>query len=710
MSLRLGLFALTVSALALASPLAAAETRAVVVGVSDYPALKPDRWLKGPRRDALQVARTITELGIDPANVKLLADGLHEELPEGIEAPVPGTKAAILAALDKVVEETQAGDLVFFFFSGHGSQQPDFDGDEGGGGDEIFLPYDVKSWSTAGVENGLLDDELNERVRKVLAKGADFFGMVDACHSATGFRAAPGVESPNKYIDPQELGVPADAFTEAATGAPAPAPEPSEGRGRAAFFYAAQENEAALEMPARNGDPDEFYSVFTYNVLKRLRQNPAVTYRTLHQAVVNDIKRGTMMQTQTPEVEGDLVDEPVLRLSAAAPTRQWPIFAGNLRAGELSGVVPGAVVALFNDPADADDQAVARGTVTIAGATKAVVSQIDWPCGDDGACTPDAEAFKKARFARIAEPGLDFTLSLSKPVRVDPQDGHDYAPALAALETAVSSPSLSKRVALKGDAYDIAVGLVDGKLAFSGAAGLIDPYGPGSSPRLTLSGDPAIAASEVTDAVRRMAQALALQRLATATDGGGGLGLTAQLSVRKAKPGSIVDGGCAEDDDAYELPVPAGDSPGFDECDIVSVSLDNKGGKALDVTVLLVGSDFSITTAWPQEGAANRVRSREVKTADILQMEAEPVSALQERLVVIAVPGINQSHTAFDNLEQDGLRAGIDPASPGAAAARELLAVGLTDMSRSTAAGTEKLSEELAVEIRPFLARKGGGA
>ena len=253
------------------------------------------------------------------------------------------------------------GDLVVFYFSGHGSQQPDRDGDEQGGFDEVFLPYDVGKWGDNGIENALVDDELNARIERVLDKGADFFGVIDACHSATGFRALDDSDVRQREVDPAELGVP-DA---------APVPRRfafanenrSPGRGRAAFFYAAQESEVALERTPKGGEPNESFGVFTYNLLKRLNQSPDLTYRTLHQAVVDDIKRGNLMSSQTPELEGELLDEPVLRLTQAASLRQWQTWSGKLLAGELHGVTRGTVVALYEDAADPDDKAVAHAVV-----------------------------------------------------------------------------------------------------------------------------------------------------------------------------------------------------------------------------------------------------------------------------------------------------------------------------------------------------------
>lgn len=709
---RLGLLVSIVFALAAVFGQAEARTRALVVGASGYPKLAEKLRLTGPKNDTREFANTLARLGVEAGDITVLADGV-QNLSEGIALDGPATKAAILNALDDLAATSAEGDLVVFYFSGHGTQQPDRNGDEEGSFDEVFLPYDAGKWGDDGIENALVDDELNTRIRRILEKGADFFGVIDACHSATGFRAIEGDDVRVREVDPAELGVPETA--------PAPkrfafaAEDKSGAKGRAAFFYAAQESEVALERTPKNGEADESFGVFTYNLLKRLNQSPDLTYRTLHQAVVDDIKRGNLMSSQTPELEGELLDEPVLRLTSARTKRQWQTYSGKVLAGELHGLTRGTVVALYQDAGDADDKAVAYATVDSAGATRSTIKQIVYPCAEtdaEGNCTaaPDAAAFKKGRFARILEPGIDFSLTLSQPVRLDPNDGYDYDAAVSALHAAVASEGLSSRVSLRSAGYDIAVGLIDGKLAFAPEAGLIDRNGKGSSPRLTLPDNPEAARVTVAQAITRMAKALALQRLAGA-EIASPLGLQATVQRLKSRSGALADNSCAEDADQFEPPVAADARTIFDDCDILSVEMANTGKKPIDVTVLLIGSDFSITTVWPVEGNDNRIQLGESRTAAILQMEPNPKAASEERLVFLAVPGVSKSHTTFDNLEQEGLRAGmIEVETPQAAAARELLATGLTEMSRTTAAQPTKLDEEMSVSVAPFFVAKGEGA
>lgn len=694
------LAAVTAGLLCLGQP-AVAKTRALIVGVSGYPALAETLHLNGPRNDAREVANALVSFGVPAAGVTVLADGV-ERLADGVSAPAMPTKQAILGALDELAATSGPGDLVVFYFSGHGTQQPDLDGDELGGQDAVFLPYDAGKWAGGGVENGIVDDELRVRVEAILDTGADFFGIIDACHSSTGFRMLPDDEVRARQVAPEELGIPQGAAAPPAQGRSlrigAAAPQP--GRGRAAYFYAAQETEVALERRPRGVEDAEVQGVFTFNLLRRLHQNPSITYRTLHEAVVSDIKRGTLMATQTPELEGELLDEPVLRLGAAPALRQWQIRSGKLQAGQLHGLSAGALLSLHDDAMAAD--ALGHAVVEAAGAAQSEIAPADGT---------DAAALRKARYARLVEPGIDLTVALSRPVRIDPQDGHDYAAALAAFEAATASPRLSARVSARDSGYDIAVALVDGKLAFAPAGGMIDQAGPGSSPRLTLPAGEAAAGAAVASAIERIARATALHRLADAVDPDSAAALSAQMLVTRLADPVEAGTDCPEPlGAAYGEPERATGPPELEDCDVVSLALRNDGNKPLDVTVLLIGADFSITPLWPDQGVANRIHPSDARTLPLLRMEPEPDgqgARGEERLVVIAVPGSGRSHTAFDSFEQEGVRAA--DADPAQAEASTLISTGLNDMGRSSTRSGVQLREQISIGILPFYTRSSGG-
>lgn len=701
MGVRSGILVTLAACLICFAQAAAAKTRALVVGVSGYPALAEALHLNGPRTDAREMANALVRFGIPADAVTVLADGV-ERLDDGISGSALPTKAAILDALDGLAATSAPGDLVVFYFSGHGTQQPDLDGDELGGQDAVFLPYDAGKWAGGGVENGILDDELRVRVEAILDRGADFFGIIDACHSSTGFRMLEDDDVRARQVPPDALGIPETAAAPVTTRSlRLGGGEARPGRGRAAYFYAAQETEVALERKPRGVEDAEVQGVFTFNLLRRLNQNPNITYRTLHDAVVSDIKRGTLMATQTPEMEGELLDEPVMRLGAASVLRQWQVRSGKLQAGQLHGLSSGALLSLHDDAMAGAPLGFA--VVEAAGASQSEIAPADGT---------DAAALRKARYARLVEPGVDLTVALSRPVRIDRDDGYDYAHVLAAFEAATALPQMSARVSTRDSGYDVAVALVDGKLAFAPAGGMVDQAGPGSSPRLTLPDGEAAAAATVASAIERIARATALHRLADALDADGAAALTTEMLVaRTAEPVAFARECPDPFGDGYGEPERATGPPVLHDCDVVSLALRNDGNKPLDVTVLLVGADFSITPLWPDEGVANRIHPSETRTLPLLRMEPEPDGQGvrgEERLVVIAVPGSGRSHTAFDSFAQEGLRAAGDDADDVQREASALIATGLNDMSAGTARSGARLREEISIGILPFFSDPSG--
>lgn len=125
---------------------------------------------------------TLGALGI--AEVTILADGV-----EGGTLP---TRAAILDAFAAMARVSRQGDLVFVSMSGHGTRQPDIDGDETDGLDEVFLPSDTgrAEGGARTIPNALVDDEIGAAVLAIRKTGADVFLVMDSCHSGTGLRAA----------------------------------------------------------------------------------------------------------------------------------------------------------------------------------------------------------------------------------------------------------------------------------------------------------------------------------------------------------------------------------------------------------------------------------------------------------------------------------------------------------------------------------------
>ncbi|OAY45115.1 hypothetical protein MANES_07G032500v8 [Manihot esculenta] len=89
------------------------------------------------------------------------------------------TKKNIEISLKWLVKDCRAGDSLVFYFSGHGSQEPDLNLDEHDGFDESICPVD---YTTEGM---ITDNYINTTIVWPLPKGVTLHAIVDACHSGT---------------------------------------------------------------------------------------------------------------------------------------------------------------------------------------------------------------------------------------------------------------------------------------------------------------------------------------------------------------------------------------------------------------------------------------------------------------------------------------------------------------------------------------------
>ncbi|ESQ31468.1 hypothetical protein EUTSA_v10004470mg [Eutrema salsugineum] len=89
------------------------------------------------------------------------------------------TKRNIRKAMRWLVEGNRARDSLVFHFSGHGSQQKDYNGDEMDGQDEALCPLDHET------EGKIIDDEVNKTLVRPLVHGAKLHAVIDACNSGT---------------------------------------------------------------------------------------------------------------------------------------------------------------------------------------------------------------------------------------------------------------------------------------------------------------------------------------------------------------------------------------------------------------------------------------------------------------------------------------------------------------------------------------------
>jgi hypothetical protein len=86
------------------------------------------------------------------------------------------TKSNILNELKKLITTSNSGDVLFFYYSGHGSYTYDKNREETDGNDEMLISLDTLP---------ILDDELKSILQNYLSREITIIGMFDSCHSGT---------------------------------------------------------------------------------------------------------------------------------------------------------------------------------------------------------------------------------------------------------------------------------------------------------------------------------------------------------------------------------------------------------------------------------------------------------------------------------------------------------------------------------------------
>ncbi len=564
---------------------ALAEVRAVLVGVGDYLMLDAD--LKGPSNDVRLMAETLALRGVDPGAMTVLtADPTG--LPGGVATATP-LRAAILAAMEAAAAASAPGDTVVFYFSGHGAQAPDMSGDEGGGYDEILLPADAAGWKGAigAVENAILDDELQAWAQGMLSRGVQVVGLIDACHSATGFRAVGGA-GVARVVDDAALGIPDDVVP--VVGDPVPPLT-----GDFVFLYSSQSDQRSFEYPMADGT---WHGAFTLRLAQTLQTAPQASWAQVLAATTEGMVQGPAKQM--PDGEGTLLQAQVF--GTARPAMRLPVVGGKLAAGLLQGVATGSEVALYADAAGGQALAVLPvGNVTAREAALA-------------GPVPDA-----ALWAEVISAPPPVPLVLAAPVRADAADGFDYAAWDAALrdvgQAAVTAP-------------DLVPILTGGKVALAGADGVLDPVGPGSSPRITPQSDET-EAEALARVLEAAAQGLGLRAVLA---GAAGRSLTGKPALEMMVERRAAGPDCG----AVAKAVPHDAAQGVAPCDQLWLTLTNTGGKAQDVSVLYFAADFSVLPIWPMQNLANRLAPGESVRVGLM-IEAGSAAGLEE-IWVLAVP------------------------------------------------------------------------
>ncbi len=147
-----------------------AQNRALLVGVGDY-AYWPLQ-LPGVQKDLDMMQQTAQYLGFRHDQIKILQ---HDAV---------NYKNLHTVFQQWLIQGVKPTDRILFYFTGHGTQIPDQDGDEIDKADEALVLYDTQlSANKKALLNVLRDDELADLLNQIPSN--NILLLVDACHNGT---------------------------------------------------------------------------------------------------------------------------------------------------------------------------------------------------------------------------------------------------------------------------------------------------------------------------------------------------------------------------------------------------------------------------------------------------------------------------------------------------------------------------------------------
>jgi hypothetical protein len=168
--------------------------KALVIGISYKYHLDEDiKPLIASVNDVHNVVQFLMSVGFESDDITVLLDQ------EGIDRRLLPTHDNIITQMEWLIRNAKRDDSLFFYFTGHGVQVEDKDGDEVDGLDEAILPMDFDG------SNYILDDRMHDILVKPLPQGTRLTAVFDCCHSGTALDLpwrydtnGKQVERPNK--------------------------------------------------------------------------------------------------------------------------------------------------------------------------------------------------------------------------------------------------------------------------------------------------------------------------------------------------------------------------------------------------------------------------------------------------------------------------------------------------------------------------------
>jgi len=302
--------------------LMAADKHALLIAIEDY-SQTPFNSLKGPINDILITKYVLTQrFDFEDKDFIILANK-------------QATHTGIENGFKKLIQRVQPNDFVYIYYSGHGSQTIDLNGDELSGKDQTWVSYAARSSNKQHKDNyDVLDDEIGAWLAALYAKTNKVVFVSDSCHS--------GTVSKNNAVFRT---IPYDRRSHILGKKQYPKLQTHMG----IRVGAAREYESAIELPM---EKNQYYGVFTWYWVQNLQQAQANdTWNNILKRTAAQITSKHHIE-QYPQIEGEsrqqILGEAFTSLPATAVVHRAYYNWVGIKAGSLTGVTEGSVYRLYN--------------------------------------------------------------------------------------------------------------------------------------------------------------------------------------------------------------------------------------------------------------------------------------------------------------------------------------------------------------------------
>ena len=642
---------------------AEAKTRMLLVGVADYNDESGIRDLLGPRNDVSIMWRLFKARGVDPKDITVLSDGV----PEGPDYPVlsgAATIGNIRTAFDRIAAETGAGDDFVFYYSGHGTRQPDNNPEEenepeADGYDQVLLPSDVGPYDPAGgsIQNALVDDELGQKLDAIRAKGTFVWAIIDSCHSGTVTRG----DSVTRSIDPASLGVPEKSETANGTGATRGGTRKgaivSKNENDLVGFYAVDAYDEAIERPFAGyslpmiGDgKSQRMGVFTNALHHALSQGTAQTFADLAREISADLTTDRSGGRVPQPVFDGVLDRPVPGAGSKGPRLITSLAAGDtitIPQGVLHGFEVSSRVALYAP--GKGDTPIGKAEITVAEAASSQAGNIIWE--------PGVEKITRGPIAiRLTEQAVSFRFAVSPPPQQDLAKARQAEVVTKAIAMAFGEDSGSSEIGIAlaeagNPDGDVLLRVENDRLWIMRPDRPLDMAAGsfGETPSLAIDADPNILAEKLKQAVWSLSRADKLVRFASSV--GSSSDENAERPVIVAtiqRKGADPSKGCPKPNKNDPAdPLDAFTPQGVGNCDTVRFKITNETDQTYYVAAFYVDALGGVYPLSNQDKARGCVRTLYSASGDInytIQINTwdgqneKPAAIGTENAVFLAIP------------------------------------------------------------------------